>query len=65
MARIASIRTANVRLYTDSGQVQANVEWCDEKGKTGRTSGPPSSTHMKALLKRAKREGIKVEAQRW
>lgn len=62
---IASIHAANVRLYTDSGQVQANVYWRDTRGELGCTSGPPKNSHMKALLQRAKREGVKVQAQRW
>ena len=62
---IATINKAYVRLYTDSQQVTAYVEWTNAKGKTGRTEGKPSGAHMKALLARAKREGVKVTAERW
>lgn len=52
----SSIRTAYVRRYPDTGQRTAHVEWSDGSW----TSGDPSSVHMRALLERAKREGVHV-----
>jgi hypothetical protein len=65
VAYIKQITKAYIRTYSDSGQVQAGVEWVDHRGKTGRTVGDPENMHMKALLTRAKREGVKVETQEW
>ena len=64
-SKIKEITKAYIRTYTDSGQETAYVEWVDDKGKKGRTEGSPDSTHMKALLDRAKREKVKVEKQKW
>ena len=51
----SSIRTAYIR--TDpSGETTASVEWSDGAW----TSGDPRSVHMKALLDRTEREGIRV-----
>lgn len=52
----ASIRTAYVRRYPDTGQRTAHVEWSDGSW----TSGDPDNTHMRALLARAEREGVRV-----
>lgn len=65
VAYIKQITKAYIRTYSDSGQVQAGVEWVDHRGKKGTTQGDPENMHMKALLIRAKREGIKVEEQEW
>lgn len=65
MSTISKITKAYVRTYSDSGQVTAYVEWVDNKGKTGRTEGKEDNPHMQALLKRAQREGVEVERQRW
>lgn len=62
---IRTITKAYVRLYTDNGQVTAYVEWVDGKGRTGRTEGKPANPHMKALLAHAKRDGLRVGAERW
>lgn len=62
---IVQITRAYIRTYTDNGQTTAYVEWIDNKGNTGRTEGKPTSTHMKALLDRAKREGVQVEHEQW
>ena len=62
---ITKITRAYVRTYSDSGQTTAYVEWVDNKGESGRTEGKPDSTHMQALLNRAKRESVEVERQRW
>lgn len=65
MATIAKITAAYIRTYGDSGQVTAYVEWVDNKGETGRTEGKQDNPHMGVLLKRAEREGVEVERQRW
>lgn len=62
---IKQITKAYIRTYSDNGQTVAYVEWIDDQGKTGRTEGKPNSWHMKALLARAKREGIHVEREHW
>lgn len=62
---ITQITKAYIRTYSDSGQVTAYVEWVDNKGKTGCTEGEENNLHMAALLKRAEREGVEVERQRW
>lgn len=62
-ATIAQIKKAYIRTYPDSGQVTAYVEFIDSNGQSGRTEGEPNGAHMKALLARARREGIKVEKE--
>lgn len=62
---IERITRAYIRVYGDSGQRTAYVEWVDGKGKSGRTEGKPSGLHMKALLARAKREGLTIEKEKW
>ena len=52
----ALIRTAYVRTYPDTGKTIAHVEWSDGSW----TTGDPHNLHMKALLDRAKREGVHV-----
>jgi hypothetical protein len=51
------IRAAGVRTFSDTGQTQAYVEWSDGS----HTTGDPENTHMRALLARAKREGVNVK----
>lgn len=60
-ARIARIISARVTKYEDNGETIAYVYWADTSGRTGETLGDPESTHMRALLARAKREGIRVQ----
>jgi hypothetical protein len=64
-ARIAEIRKAYIRTYSDSGQTKAYVEWVDTRGNEGRTEGDPHNPHMQALLARAKREGVTVKKETW
>lgn len=64
-ARIAEITKAVLRTYSDNGQEKAIISWKDDKGKAGTTEGDPKNGHMKALLDRAKREGIKVTKEEW
>lgn len=63
--RIAEITKAYIREYSDSGQITAYVEWIDTNGKSGRTEGHPQGVHMRALLDRARREGVKVGEEIW
>jgi hypothetical protein len=65
MAGIAEITKAVLRTYSDSGQEKAIISWKDTKGKAGTTEGDPKNGHMKALLDRAKREGVKVTKETW
>lgn len=60
MATIEVIIAACSGVYRDTGQKHAMVRWIDSREKIGSTSGNPDSTHMKALLSRAKREHIKI-----
>lgn len=62
---ITKITKTYIRTYSDSGQVTAYVEWIDNRDQTGRTEGREDNTHMRELLKRAEREGVEVERQRW
>ena len=62
---ITKITAAYVRTYSDNGQTKAYVEWVNHRGHTGRTEGEPDNQHMQVLLKRAEREGVTVERQRW
>jgi hypothetical protein len=63
--RIAQITDAEIRTYSDSGQVKAYVSWVDAKGERGRTEGDPDGPHMLALLDRARREGVPVHYETW
>lgn len=51
------IVAARVTTYPDSGQTKVWIEWSDGSS----TSGPPDSLHMEELIKRAKREGVRVK----
>lgn len=57
---IKAILSARIPHYTDNGQTIAYIEWRDDNGDTGTTSGDPNNAHMQALLARAEREGVKV-----
>lgn len=70
---IAVITKACVRRYSDTGQTTAYVEWCDQRGRAGRTegqvintnAGPVYGAHMRALFARAQREGVAITHERW
>jgi hypothetical protein len=51
------IVAASVTTYPDTGQTLVWINWSDGSS----TSGPPDSTHMHALIERAKREGVRVK----
>lgn len=58
--RIEIITKACKGTYKDSGQKFAMIRFYDNKGKAGAVGGDPSNAHIKALLQRAKREGVKI-----
>ena len=62
---IVKITRMYTRTYTDNGQVTTYVEWMDNKGKTGRTEGPASNGHMKALIEGGQQEGLQLEIETW
>lgn len=62
---IARITGASITKYADNGQVQARIEWVDGRGKRGSTEGPPKNLHMAELLRRARREKVRVHRQTW
>lgn len=55
--RITKMYTRRCR---DSGQVTTYIEWIDHKGKKGRTEGSADNGHMKVLIARGLREGLKL-----
>ena len=55
--KFAQITAAGVRTYADTGQTRAWVNWSDGSS----TSGNPESAHMKELLARAKRSGVRLK----
>jgi LDH2 family malate/lactate/ureidoglycolate dehydrogenase len=63
---IPTITKAYIRHSSDNGQTSAYVEWTDTQGENGRTEGAYlPGAHMKALLDRAKREGVTVARETW
>jgi len=48
---------ARVTTYPDSGQTKVWIDWSDGSS----TSGSPNSVHMEELIRRARREGVKVK----
>lgn len=64
-SRIEKFTKAYIRTYSDTGQVKAYVEWIDDFGNRGRTEGNPDGTHMQALLKRARHEGVPTIKEVW
>jgi hypothetical protein len=58
---IKAIIKVEIVKYVDNGQRKAYVSWVDHKNKTGTTEGSPSSLHMRELIKRARREKVKIE----
>lgn len=61
MRKPLTICGAMIRLYSDTGQVQAQIAWSD--GST--TVGSPRNWHMQALLTRATRDGLTVAKEKW
>ena len=56
-----TITKVYTRQYRDTGLRAVYVEWSDGT----RTEGTKGNVHMDALLKRAKREGIKISKEIW
>lgn len=52
---------AYTRLYRDSGQTKAYVEWSDG----ARTEGEPGNMHIEVLFGRAERNGLKIGHETW
>lgn len=63
--RIAQVTDAYTRLYRDSGQFTAYVEWLDTRGTSGRTEGDPNGLHLQALFRRAVEEGVNIRNEVW
>ena len=63
---ISRIKRAYVRHYRDNRQCRAYVEWIGKDGKEGRTEGAwPPGAHMAQLMRRAVKEGKRIEAEVW
>lgn len=61
-SRPQQIAGCHVVAYFDNGQTRVVVSWADGS----HTAGDFSSTHMRALVDRARREGIGVTCEvRW
>lgn len=61
--KIRRIRAAAIRHWSDTGQIVAYIDWTDERGQYGCTSGRPDSAHIQALIARAVREGVVVRQE--
>lgn len=55
------IKEMFVRTYRDNGQKAAYVVWEDGS----RTEGTEWSAHMQALIKRGRRDGLKLHREVW
>ncbi len=73
-ATIKKITKAYVRTYSDNGQVKVYIEGIDSDGHGFRTEGDVKigprgvyrfGAHMRALISRAKREGVKLKRETW
>lgn len=62
-----AIKRAYTRLYSDSGQLTAYVEWADGSRTEGSAEEPlkPKGAQMAALFTRAQRDGIPVTHEKW
>ena len=49
------------RVSTEQGHTRVTIDWIDDRGRRGSTSGDNHSGHMIALLIRAEREGVVVD----
>ena len=57
------ITDAYIRLYRDTGQTTATIEWTSPEGHVSAATGP---VHVMAeLLDRARQEGVKVRGETW
>lgn len=67
MRAISTIKRAYTRLYSDSGQLVAYVEWSNGSRTEAATDKPREArgTHMRALFERAKRDGLSVDHETW
>jgi hypothetical protein len=62
---IKKITRAVIRTYSDSGQHRAVVSFVDAHGHYQKTEGKPNGLHMLQLMRRAEREGVRVEREVW
>ena len=65
MASIRKITKASVITYSNIGQTKVYVDWIDTAGQKGQTQGVIENAHMQELLKRAKREKVRIERRRF
>jgi hypothetical protein len=62
---IKKITRAYTRHYRDNKQVTSYVEWVNKLGDRGRTYGDPNNSYMRALLVRARKQGVTIEREVW
>jgi hypothetical protein len=62
---ITKITKCYIHYYADNNTHRQWVEWIDQKGKRGVTSGDPDNAHMQALRARAQREGLSVRCSQF
>lgn len=64
------IKSATLRRYSDTGQLQSQIEWGDGSTTVGGAEMYhglmiPSGVHMGALFDRAIREGAAIKRETW
>jgi|HubBroStandDraft_1064217.scaffolds.fasta_scaffold05219_4 hypothetical protein len=64
------IKSAKLRRYSDSGQLQSQIEWGDGSTTVGAAEMYhglmiPSGSHMGSLFDRAIRDGLTIEREVW
>jgi hypothetical protein len=67
---MTAIKRICTRVYNDTGQCMAYVEWADGSRTEGHAFDYhgvliPQGTHIRALFDRAMREGLTVEREYW
>jgi hypothetical protein len=62
---ISKITRAAIRIYSNNGRHVALIWYINNHGHYEVIEGRPNGLHMLQLLKRAEREGVKVERQIW
>lgn len=59
------IKRIYTRYYSDNGQKMLYVEWVDGGRTECDAEKAGTSTHMRALVDRATREGLRIEHEVW